>query len=86
MGKEKRYEVQHRTICSGWVNIWTEEDDLGEVKPQSFATRAEAIAEINEFLDDVRSAVKASAMADCFKRSDFRVRLARPELHESNGA
>ena len=72
---EKRYQVELNTHCSGWINTWLEEDDLGEVKPQTFRSRAEASAALDEFLADVKSAVRAGAMADIFCRSDFRIRL-----------
>lgn len=70
----KRYQVELRTYCSGWINTWVEEDDLGEVKPQTFGSRAEASAALDEFFADVKSAVKAGAMADIFRRKDFRIR------------
>lgn len=72
---EKRYQVELQTLGSGWINTWVEEDDLGEVKPQTFGSRAEARAALDEFLADVRSAVEAGAMADIYRRKDFRIRL-----------
>jgi hypothetical protein len=44
---EVKYEIQHSTLCEGWVNTWT---DDGE--PTVFATKAEAARELGEFLED----------------------------------
>lgn len=38
---EKRYQVEMLTQCSGWSNTWTEEDELGAIKPQTFGSLAD---------------------------------------------
>ncbi|MBU2582732.1 MAG: hypothetical protein KJ622_13550 [Alphaproteobacteria bacterium] len=43
-----RWEVQHYTLCNGWVNTWFIDD-----MPETFATRDEAQAELDEFFSDV---------------------------------
>jgi hypothetical protein len=73
MCNRKRYHVELLIICSGWINVWTEEDEHGKVEPQTFASRAEAVAEVEDFLATVRS---AGAMAESYRRSHFRVRVA----------
>ena len=50
--QQQRYEVLHFTICGGWINCWFIDD-----MPQTFASRAEAQAEIDEFLDDIRNEI-----------------------------
>jgi hypothetical protein len=42
-----RFVVLTDTVCQGWVNCWSEDD-----KPQTFATREEAQAELDEYIQD----------------------------------
>lgn len=48
-----KYEVQHYTLCDGWVNTWLETTDDGKEVPCVYATREEAQAELDEYLEDV---------------------------------
>lgn len=48
-----RFEVQHYTLCDGWVNTWRVCNADGTDEPQTFATIEEAQAEIDEFLADI---------------------------------
>ena len=41
----QRFEVQHFTLCDGWINCWTEDE-----KPLTFASYAEAEADLDYFL------------------------------------
>lgn len=72
-----RYQVETMTYCAGWINVWTEENERGEIVPQTFGTRADAEAAIAEFLEEVKAAVEAGDMAEAYHRVDFRVRPAR---------
>lgn len=76
---KKRFQVEMWTQCSGWGNTWDEEDEWGQVRPQTFGTRAEAHAAIKEFLEEVKVAVEAGDMAEAYLRADFRVRCVRKE-------
>ncbi len=40
------YEVQHFTLCDGWVNCWRTIDGEGREVPETFATEAAAQAAI----------------------------------------
>ena len=42
-----KYEVQHFTLCDGWINVWTDDK-----KPSYFNSYQEAEKEIREFVDD----------------------------------
>jgi hypothetical protein len=59
--KTKRYEVQTR-MGNTWENCWTEDGT-----PQTFATRADARAELRQFIKD------AKACLDGYDNADYRV-------------
>lgn len=58
------YEVQTLTICDGWDNCWTEDDE-----PMTFPSEEAAQAAIDEFFDDLKTA----GMADDYSRDDYRI-------------
>lgn len=64
-----RYEVQTYTVCDGWVNCWSDDED----KPTTFATELEAETAITEHLADVAEAVLCGEMAEEYSRDDYRV-------------
>lgn len=51
------YEVQHYTLCQGWVNNWTIWDDENGERPQTFNTVDEAQAELDEFFNDINTEI-----------------------------
>jgi len=62
-----KYEVQHYTLCDGWVNCWTISDDDGTT-PEVFDTIEQAKLEIQRFLADAeRDGLEG------YQDSDFRV-------------
>lgn len=65
-----RYEVQIFTVCDGWVNTWT----VDEV-PETFATRAEAQAALDEFLAEIQDEIEAGQRApdEGYDPDDFRI-------------
>lgn len=69
------WEVQHDTLCQGWVNTWSIEDDDGVSAPQTFETEAEAQAEIAQFLREIAWQIEHGARdADAgYDASEFRV-------------
>ena len=64
-----RYEVQTKTVCDGWVNCWTDENE----KPWTFSSRKEAQEELDEFLADVKEAVAAGDMQEEYDPNDYRI-------------
>lgn len=69
-----RWEVQTYCACGGWQNTWYE-DDL----PQTYATEAEAYADIDEYMDTVASCypgVGAIVLENI--REGFRVEEVKP--------
>jgi hypothetical protein len=63
------YEVQTYTLCDGWVNCWTDDNEA----PVTYPTREEAEAAVTEHLEDVAAAVRAGDMAEEYRREDYRV-------------
>lgn len=43
----QRFEIQTYTLCGGWVNCW-----MTDERPETFATEAEAQAEIDQHVKD----------------------------------
>lgn len=47
-----KWEVQHYTMCDGWVNTWSVIEN-GKETPQQFDTELEAQSELDEFFNDI---------------------------------
>jgi len=60
------FEVQTYTLCDGWVNCWTIEDE----KKEYFDTEQEAEDAICEFFADLGRA----GMAQAYDKEEYRVR------------
>lgn len=52
------YEVHHYTLCQGWVNTWSVIDENNVSTPQTFKTREEAQAAIDEFLREIQEEIE----------------------------
>lgn len=75
------YEVQHHTLCEGWVNNWIVYDEDGVGTPETFRTYTAAKAALDEFFDDIADeiAVGQRAPDEGYDRSEFRiVRVVKP--------
>lgn len=59
-----KYEVQHYTLCDGWVNCWT----LDDITPLYFDTKEEAQAELTETAQNWEREVGSD-----FPFQDFRI-------------
>jgi len=64
------FEVQHHTLCHGWINCWTVDD-----QPQIFDTDPEAQAQLDAFFaniaDDILTGERASD--EGYHREEFRI-------------
>jgi hypothetical protein len=47
-----KYEIQHYTLCQGWVNTWTITNEDGSSEPEYFETKEQAISALADFLDE----------------------------------
>ena len=52
------YEVQTYTLCDGWINTGSVEQD-GISYPETFTSREEAKAALDEFLADIQAEIDA---------------------------
>ena len=48
-----KFEIQHRTLCDGWVNTVWEYDDKASEHPVQFSTREEAEIGLQELFKDM---------------------------------
>lgn len=53
------FEIQHFTICDGWVNTWTVHFEDGSSAPETFPTEAEAMAALAEILAEIAEEIAA---------------------------
>ncbi len=69
-----QFEVQHFTLCDGWINTWTIDEGTGP-QPQAFASADAAQAEIAEFLGDIQAEIAAGERAadEGYSRDEFRI-------------
>jgi hypothetical protein len=68
-----RYEVQHYTLFQGWINTWSYAEADGVVHTETFPTRDEAQAALDEFFADLAEDIEAGHCPPC-SRDEFRVR------------
>ncbi len=52
------WEVQHHTLCQGWINCWIEEVD-GESRPLTYPSEAAAQDAMEEFLREIEEEIDA---------------------------
>ena len=48
------YEVQHFTLCDGWINTWSDISEDGDETPSLFETEEEALHALNDLQEDSR--------------------------------
>lgn len=68
------YEVQHYTICHGWVNTWHYTDNTGALVPETFETAEAAEAALAEYFADLESEVAAGNLTGPYDPEEFRIR------------
>ena len=68
------FEIQHYTICDGWINTWSICDDEVNEIPERFQSYDEALIALNEHLDDMKFEYKAGNIADLYTKDQFRIK------------
>lgn len=66
------YEVQHYTRANGWKNTWSYDEGDGEFLLETFVTRDDAEAALDEFFADLAEDIAAGFCPPC-TRDEFRV-------------
>lgn len=64
IGTDERFIVEEYTVCDGWTNNWTDDDN-----PADYDTAEAAQAAIDDFFDDLTHA----AMSQDYSRDDYRI-------------
>jgi hypothetical protein len=66
------YEVQTYTICNGWINTWSEDD-----QPLTFDTLENAQKALQDYFDELADAVRSGFMVEGWIEnsiSDYRIK------------
>lgn len=63
------YEIQTFTLCDGWVNCWTFDDDA----PITFNDKLEAEAYLVGYGVEINEAHKCGDLSDPFNENDYRI-------------
>lgn len=81
------YEVQHFTICDGWVNTWSLCAEDGTPQPETFATSHQAHAALNDFLLFIQQEIDAGTREadEGYDREEFRVVACAPQAEKGAG-
>jgi hypothetical protein len=68
-----KYEVQHYTLCDGWINTWTYYDDNGNEVADIYDTYEEAEKALDYFLDQEKKAFKRGEIDSMYEADEFRI-------------
>lgn len=68
-----KFEVQTFTLCDGWANIWTYEQEDGVTYPYIFNSREDAERELNWFLTECEHEVYSGNIEEVPNKDDFRI-------------
>jgi hypothetical protein len=63
------FEVQHYTLCDGWVNTWLDCED----NPIRYRTYAEARRDLDKFLDDTQADYEDGHLYSPEDSEDYRI-------------
>ncbi len=63
-----RYQIEHFTLCDGWVNTWRDDTDA----PVTFASYDEALKALNNHYNELTEDVE-SGFIERYNMSDFRI-------------
>ena len=74
------FVVEHNTCCQGWVNTWTTDDDV----PETFATREEAQAALDDFLAEVKQAFDDGDISGEYEPDEFRIVEVKDDQEEED--
>ena len=67
------YEVQHFTLCDGWINCWTIENPDGSTELEYFDSFEQALEYLDGFLEDEQMEYEAGNIESPYERDEFRI-------------
>ena len=68
-----KFEVQHYTLCDGWVNTWSDYDEDDNETPSTYDSFEDALNELDSFLDDEQEAFEEGNIESPYDRDEFRI-------------
>jgi hypothetical protein len=68
--KMPKFEVQHYTLCDGWINTWSD-GETGE--PTVYDSFEDAINELDSFLADEEQEFANGNIASPYERAEFKI-------------
>jgi hypothetical protein len=68
-----KYEVQHYTLCDGWINTWTTYDDNDNEIPIIYDTHEDAEEALDNFLSEEKKAFKRGEIDNMYEADEFRI-------------
>lgn len=74
------YEVQHFTLCDGWINTWTTYDDQNNEIPSVFDTYEDAQEALDDFLKEEKKAFKRKEIDSMYEEDEFRIEEVKNEI------
>lgn len=63
-----KYIVEHQTLCDGWTNTWTIDDE-----PEVFDTYQDAENALDSFLSEEKKAFKRGEIDNMYEADEFRI-------------
>jgi len=68
-----KYEVQHYTLCDGWINTWHLCHEDGTDELEYFDSLEDARLALDEFLADEELEYEAGNIESPYERDEFRI-------------
>lgn len=68
-----KFEIQHFTLCDGWINTWTITNEQGKDVPEYFDSLEDARFELDTFLADEDEAYFNGYIESRYTRDEFRI-------------
>jgi hypothetical protein len=68
-----KYEVQHYTLCDGWINTWTIYDENNNEVADVYDTYEDAQKALDYFLDQEHKAYKRKEIDSMYEADEFRI-------------
>ena len=71
--KMSKFEIQHFTLCDGWINTWTITNEDGQDMPEYFDSYKDAEEDLMQFLMDEDEAYANGYIESRYKSDEFRI-------------
>jgi len=75
---DAKFEIQHFTLCDGWINTWSIEHNDGTTELETFDSFEQALACLDEFIDDEQHEYEQGNIESPYGREEFRIVEIKP--------